>query len=87
MGKGNTETNALGTVAAALERYISDMNMNMQKMKDAARDCSDNMGSDKYSANAIADLEECIKKLGQAMEDAEEIRRRIIETKNTIEED
>ena len=43
MGKGNTETNALGTVAAALERYISDMNMNMQKMKDASRDCSDNM--------------------------------------------
>ena len=63
------------------------MNVNIQKMKDAARDCSDNMGSDKYSANAIADLEECIKKLSQAMEDAEETRRRIIETKNTIEED
>lgn len=86
MGK-NTSTEALGTVAAALERYISDMNVNIQKMKDAARDCSDNMGSDKYSANAIADLEECIKKLSQAMEDAEETRRRIIETKNTIEED
>lgn len=86
MGK-NTSTEALGTVAAALERYISDMNVNIQKMKDAARDCSDNMGSDKYSANAIADLEECIKKLSQAMEDAEETRRRIIETKNIIEED
>lgn len=86
MGK-NTSTEALGTVAAALERYISDMNVNIQKMKDAARDCSDNMGSDKYSANAIADLEECIKKLSQAMGDAEETRRRIIETKNTIEED
>lgn len=86
MGR-NTSTEALGTVAAALERYISDMNVNIQKMKDAARDCSDNMGSDKYSANAIADLEECIKKLSQAMEDAEETRRRIIETKNTIEED
>lgn len=86
MGK-NTSTEALGTVAAALERYISDMNVNIQKMKDAARDCSDNMGSDRYSANAIADLEECIKKLSQAMEDAEETRRRIIETKNTIEED
>lgn len=87
MGKGNTSTESLGTVAAALERYISDMNVNIQKMQDAARDCSDNMGSDKYSANAIADLEECIKKLSQAMEDAEETRRRIIETKNTIEED
>lgn len=86
MGR-NTETEALGTVAAALERYISDMNVNIQKMTDAARDCSDNMGSDKYSANAIADLEECIKKLVQAMEEAEEIRRRIIETKNIIEED
>lgn len=86
MGK-NTSTEALGTVAAALEWYISDMNVNIQKMKDAARDCSDNMGSDRYSANAIADLEECIKKLSQAMEDAEETRRRIIETKNTIEED
>lgn len=87
MGNGNTSTEALGTVAAALERYISDMNVNIEKMKDAARDCSDNMGSDKYSANAIADLEECIKKLTQAMEDAEETRRRIIMTKNEIEED
>lgn len=87
MGTGNTETNALGRVAAALERYISDMNENIQKMRDAARDCSDNMGSDKYSANAIADLEECIKKLERAMNDAEEIRRRLIDTKNTIEED
>lgn len=87
MGRGNTSTEALGTVAAALERYVSDMNLNIQKMKDAARDCSDNMGSDKYSANAIADLEECIRKLVQAMEDAEEIRRRIIDTKNIIEED
>ena len=82
---GNVSTEALEDVAAALERYISEMNNHVQKMKDASRDCSDNMGSDKYSAMAIEDLDNCVRQLEESMEDAEGIRRAIIETIEEIE--
>lgn len=82
---GNVSTEALEDVAAALERYTSEMNNHVQKMKDAARDCSDNMGSDRYSAMAIEDLENCVKQLEESMYDAEGIRRAIIETIEEIE--
>lgn len=87
MAYNNVDTEALREVVAALEVYITDMNGYIAQMKDAAQDCSDNMGSDRYSAKAIDNLDECVVKLEQAMEDAEELRQAIYNTIIRIEEE
>ena len=80
------DTEALGQAAAALGTYIEEVNNNIQKMKDAAIDCSDNMGSDVYSKNAIIKLEDCAKELSATIREAEELRKRILEKKREIED-
>ena len=49
MAGKTVDTESLGQAAAALGTYIADVKSNIQKMNDAAQDCSDNMGSDVYS--------------------------------------
>ena len=48
MAGKNVDTEALGKAASALGTYIANVQNSIQKMKDAATDCSDNMGSDVY---------------------------------------
>ena len=61
MAGKTVDTESLGHAAAALGTYIADVRSNIQKMNDAAQDCSDNMGSDVYSNKAIANLQTCAK--------------------------
>ena len=63
MAGKTVDTESLGQAAAALGTYIADVKSNIQKMNDAAQDCSDNMGSDVYSKKAIANLQTCGKEL------------------------
>ena len=65
MAGKTVDTESLGQAAAALGTYIADVRSNIQKMNDAAQDCSDNMGSDVYSNKAIANLQTCAKELSK----------------------
>ena len=86
MAGKTVDTESLGQAAVALGTYISDVKNNIQKMKDAAQDCSDNMGSDVYSKNAISKLEDCAKELAKTITEAESLRRKILAKKKQIED-
>ena len=80
------DTESLGQAAVALGTYIADVKSNIQKMNDAAQDCSDNMGSDVYSKKAIANLQTCAKELSKTIAGAEELRKKILAKKKQIED-
>ena len=86
MANKTVDTEALGQAANALSTYIDAVQNNIQKMKDAATDCSDNMGSDVYSQKAIAKLEACAKDLSKTLSEATELRKKILNKKKQIED-
>lgn len=86
MANNTVDTESLGQAANALGVYISEVQDNIQKMRDAATDCSDNMGSDVYSQKAIAKLGGCIKSLSVTIQEAESLRATILKKKQQIEE-
>ncbi len=86
MSKTTVDTESLQAAANALAAYISEINSDIAKMKDAAIDCSDNMGNDAYSQKAIAQLAECTKKLSIAISEAEALRKAILKKKKDIED-
>lgn len=86
MSGKTVETESLGRAAAALATYIAEVKNNIQKMNDAAQDCSDNMGSDVYSQRAIENLQVCAKELSKTIASAEELRKNILEKKKRIED-
>lgn len=86
MAGKTVDTESLGQAAVALGTYIEEVKNNIQKMKDAATDCSDNMGSDVYSKNAISKLEDCAKELTKTITEAEGLRSKILAKKKQIED-
>ena len=84
MAGKTVDTESLGQAAAALGTYIADVKSNIQKMNDAAQDCSDNMGSDVYSQKAIANLQTCAKELSKTISSAEDLRKKILAKKKQI---
>lgn len=87
MASGSTvDTESLGQAANALGVYIGEVQENIQKMRDAATDCSDNMGSDVYSQKAISKLGDCIKSLNATIEQAKSLRQTILKKKQQIEQ-
>lgn len=86
MASNTVDTESLGQAASALDTYISDVQNNIQKMRDAATDCSDNMGSDVYSQKAISKLGDCIKSLSKTIEEAESLKKTILAKKKQIED-
>ena len=85
MAGKTVDTESLGQAAAALGTYIADVRSNIQKMNDAAQDCSD-MGSDVYSNKAITNLQTCAKELSKTIAGAEELRKKILAKKKQIED-
>jgi predicted RNase H-like nuclease (RuvC/YqgF family) len=85
MAGKNVETDALQKAAKALETYIDDVSNNVKKMKDAALDCSDNMGNDVISQKAIRKLEECANDLTVSLNEAKELQGKILARKKQIE--
>ena len=86
MAGKTVDTEALGQAAAALATYIADVENNIQKMKDAAQDCIDNMGSDVYSKKASDNLQTCAEELTKTISKAEELHRQILAKKKEIED-
>ncbi len=86
MAGKNVDTEALQQAAKALGTYIADVSNNVKKMKDAATDCSDNMGSDVISKKAIDNLQSCVKDLSATLKQAEELQKKILKTKKQIED-
>lgn len=86
MAGKNVDTEALGNAAKALEIYIADVSNNVKKMKDAAVDCRDNMGSDVVSQKAITKLEDCAKDLSATLKQAESLKKKILAKKKQIED-
>lgn len=86
MASNTVDTESLGQAANALGVYIGEVQDDIQKMRDAATDCSDNMGSDVYSQKAIAKLGDCIKTLSATIQEAQSLRTTILKKKQQIEE-
>ena len=86
MAGKTVDTDALNQSASALSTYISEVQQNIRKMQDAATDCSDNMGNDVYSQNAIRKLEDCVKEVSKTIAQANELMRRILAKKRQIED-
>ena len=86
MAGKTVDTESLGQAAAALGTYIADVKCNIQKMNDAAQDCSVNMGSEVYSKKAIANLQTCAKELSKTIAGAEDLRKKILAKKKQIED-
>lgn len=86
MSGTTVDIEALDQAASALKTYIDEVSQSIQKMRDAARDCSDNMGSDVYSQKAIMNLGDCANELSKAMVEAEDLRTKIIAKKKQIED-
>ena len=86
MANTNVDTEALEQTAVALSVYIDEVSRSIQKMRDAATDCHDNMRSDIYSKNAIFKLETCIVDLHKTLRVAQDIKDRILAKKRIIEE-
>ncbi len=74
MPDNNVEIEAMQQAVAALGVYIGAVSNNIQKMKDAAVDCHDNMGKDVYSAKAIDQLNICITELTKTISKAEALK-------------
>ena len=55
-------------------------------MQDAATDCSDNMGNDVYSRNAINKLQDCVKEVSQTIAQANGLMQKILAKKRQIED-
>ncbi len=85
MSSVTVDTEALGKAAQALGVYIESVKKSAKTMQDAAVDCSDNMGSDKISQKAIANLSSCVKKINKTLSDAESLRKLILKKKTEIE--
>ena len=80
------DSSALAEAANDLSSYIEEVKENIQKMQEAAQDCVDNMEKDSYSQSALAQITETISQLRGNLEKAEDLKRRILEKKNEIEE-
>ena len=74
MAATTVDTDALRAASSALNTYIAEVKSNIRKMKDAAVDCSDNMGSDVYSKKAIASLAKCATDLTKTIGEAEQLQ-------------
>ena len=85
MAGKTVDTEALGQAASALSTYISEVQKNIRKMQDAATDCSDNMGNDVYSRNAINKLQDCVKEVSKTVAQANELMQKILAKKRQIE--
>ena len=77
---------ALAEAANDLSSYIDEVKENIRKMQEAAQDCIDNMEKDSYSQSALTQITETISQLRGNLEKAEDLKRRIIDKKNEIEE-
>ncbi len=86
MANNTVNTESLEQAANALGVYIREVEDNIHKMKDAAIDCSDNMGSDVYSQKAISKLNDCVTSLSATIQEAEALRKTILKKKQQIED-
>ncbi len=86
MATRQVDVDSLVQVVNLLGTYIKAVNLDIQKMKHAAIDCSDNMGNDELSRQAISDLEDCAKELSKTTVEAEELKKKIQEQIKRIEE-
>ena len=86
MAGKNVDTDALQQAANALGTYIADVQNNVKKMKDAAVDCKDNMGSDVVSQKAVTKLNDCAKELSSTMKEAQDLQKKILAKKRQIED-
>lgn len=76
-GSVTVDTEAMEATIQALSVYIDDISGTISRMKDAAQDCSDNMGNDIISQKNIGRLELCIEQLSATLVKAEELKRKI----------
>lgn len=86
MAGTTVDTDSLQRANAALQKYIGDVQYNINRLRSSAKDCSDNMGSDVYSQKAVQQLESSLKDMGQAIGEAEAVRQKIIRKIKGIED-
>lgn len=77
MGRQVIDTSDYETLIGHLDTYIQDVELNRDSMLRAATDCSDNLGNDKLSMEAIGQLQEALKSLGNSLEQARELKQKV----------
>lgn len=83
MGK-IVDTDSLLTASNALNTYMEEVSQSIQKMKDAAQDCSDNLENDEITKESIKKLNECIGKMNNSMVKARDLKSQIDAKYNQI---
>ncbi len=86
MAGKTTDTEALRAVKAALRTYREAVMNDVRKMRDAAKDCRDNLGGDEYSKKTIADLAEALNEILAAVQKASELEEAVSKRIIVLEE-
>ena len=86
MSDKTLDSEALEKVINYLYLYIDDVKKNVNDMLHAACDCVESMDGDNYSRAAWREINKCASELRKNLQEAEELRFKIIEKKNEIEE-
>ena len=72
------DVESLKTVEKLLREYDQSLMVHIYKLKNAAKDCADNMGSDELSMEAVKKLNDCLPGFSRCCEKAELFRARIL---------
>lgn len=78
------DTDSLLTASNALNTYMEEVSQSIQKMKDAAQDCSDNLENDEITKESIEKLNECIGEMNKSMVKARDLKSQIDAKYNQI---
>ena len=77
MADASWEIKNLEDASKALGQYINDVDKASSDMNRAATSCVTNLGSDKFSQQAIDEVIACQKKLAQSVETAKGLKKKI----------
>lgn len=77
-GNKNFKVEDAEEVATALGDYIGEVNKLATDMQKAASECHDNLADDTVSVKAISSLNRDLKAVFQAVEEAAEIRKKLL---------
>ena len=80
------ESEDLRSAAQAFQTYIQEVQDSVNIMQRAATDCMDNLGSDVFSNQAAARLQECVKNLSSTIQEAQDVQRQIQQKISELDE-
>ncbi len=80
-----TDTKVLREAATAIATYRKQMTEGLSQMREAAKVCAENMGSDRLSSEALQRLESCLKKFNEILDKAAKAQKGINDKADQID--